>query len=173
MLEGKPGRGAWTIRPADLDDPRVIELLETHVRTAHASTAVGSAHALDVTGLKTPDISVWAVWSDTGLPIGIGALKRLSVSEGEIKSMHTAAAARRTGIASALLGHIFAVARTMGLERLSLETGSWPYFTAARALYAAHGFVECVPFGAYRADPNSVFMTLALDAVDTAGTRAR
>jgi putative acetyltransferase len=152
------------IRPADLDDARVIELLETHVRTARAETAVGSAHALDLTSLKTPDISVWVVWDDDGLPVGVGALKRLSTTEGEIKSMHTVARARRTGVGSTMLAHLLGVARTMGLARLSLETGSWPYFAPARALYAAHGFVECAPFGSYRDDPNSVFMTLALDA---------
>ena len=50
--------------------------------------------------------------------------------------------------------------------RLSLETGSWPYFEAARAFYRRHGFVECPPFGDYNPDPNSVFMTLELEARD-------
>jgi putative acetyltransferase len=48
------------------------------------------------------------------------------------------------------------------MSRLSLETGSWAYFAPARALYARHGFVECAPYGAYKLDPNSVFMTLEL-----------
>jgi putative acetyltransferase len=61
-----------------------------------------------------------------------------------------------------MLRHIMAAARKRGLSRLSLETGSWPYFASARALYARHGFAECPPFGDYRPDPNSVFMTLAL-----------
>jgi putative acetyltransferase len=149
------------IRPADLDDPRVVELLETHVRIARAETGAGSAHALDIAGLRTPDMAVWVAWNG-GQPIGVGALRRLSGAQGEIKSMHTAAAARRTGVGSAMLRHILEAARTAGLVRLYLETGSWPYFVPARAFYAAHGFVECAPFGTYRADPNSVFMTLAL-----------
>jgi len=76
--------------------------------------------------------------------------------------MHTAQACRGKGVGSALLAHIMADARKMGLSRLSLETGSWPYFAPARELYSRHGFVECPPFGSYAADPNSVFMTLEL-----------
>jgi putative acetyltransferase len=94
--------------------------------------------------------------------LGVGALKRLSPDHGEVKSMHTAEAARGRGVASALLGRIVESARAAGLTRLSLETGSWPYFAPARALYARHGFTECGPFGDYREDPNSVFMTLPL-----------
>jgi putative acetyltransferase len=92
----------------------------------------------------------------------VGALKRLSASHGEVKSMHTAAAHRRKGVASATLRHIIARAHEMGLARLSLETGSWAYFDPARELYRRHGFVECAPFGAYAPDPNSVFMTREL-----------
>jgi putative acetyltransferase len=76
--------------------------------------------------------------------------------------MHTAQAARRTGVGSAMLRHIIATARARGMARLSLETGSWDYFAPARALYASHGFVECGPFGDYVLDPNSVFMTLEI-----------
>ena len=79
--------------------------------------------------------------------------------------MHTAEAARGRGVGSAMLGHIMAAARARGMSWLSLETGSWPYFAPARTLYVRHGFVECGPFGEYREDPNSVFMTLVLGAV--------
>ena len=141
-----------------LDDPRVVALLDTHVTRARAETARGSAHALDLAGLRTPKVTFWSVWEgDTVL--GVGALKQLSADHGEIKSMHTAEAARGRGVGSALLGQIMAVARERGMSRLSLETGSWPYFAPARSLYARHGFVECGPFGEYRPDPNSVFMT--------------
>ena len=77
--------------------------------------------------------------------------------------MHTDQLHRRKGVASAMLEHIMLEARKMGLSRLSLETGSWPYFAPARELYLQHGFVECPPFGSYAADPNSVFMTLELE----------
>jgi putative acetyltransferase len=146
------------IKEGGLDDPRIQVLLAHHVRTARAQTAVGSAHALDLSGLRSPDVRFWAVWDDDRV-IGTGALKRLSTSHGEIKSMHTAASDRRRGVGGAMLRHIIAAAREMGLTRLSLETGSWPYFDPARELYRRHGFVECAPFGNYVLDPNSVFMT--------------
>jgi putative acetyltransferase len=149
------------ILPADLDDARIILLLASHVRAARAQTAPGSAHALELSRLKVPGISVWAAWLSADLA-GAGALKRLSSVEGEIKSMYTAPSARRQGVARAMLAHIIHAARGEGIERLSLETGSWPYFDPARSLYAAFGFSECGPFGDYHKDPNSVFMTLDL-----------
>src|SRR5918996_2499739 len=142
-----------------LDDPRVVALLHTHLTRARAETARGSAHALDLSGLRSPDVTFWSAWEGDAA-VGVGALRRLSADHGEVKSMHTAEAARGRGVGSALLRQIMAMARARGMSRLSLETGSWPYFLPARALYARHGFVECGPFGEYRADPNSVFMTL-------------
>ena len=147
-----------------LDDPRVQALLEQHVRTARSETAVGSAHALDLGGLKAADVKFWSVWDGDAL-LGVGALKQLSPSHGEIKSMHTVEANRRAGVGTAMLRHIIEAARVMGMTRLSLETGSWTYFHPARALYRSHGFVECPPFGDYVADPNSIFMTLELQRV--------
>jgi putative acetyltransferase len=144
-----------------LDDPRVIELLHAHLLRAHAETAPGSAHALDLSALRAPDVTFWCAWDGDSLA-GVGALKRLSAEHGEVKSMHTAESMRRKGVGAAILRHIVAWAQTRGISRLSLETGSWPYFAPARALYARHGFVECPPFGDYRPDPNSVFMTLEL-----------
>jgi putative acetyltransferase len=144
-----------------LDDPHVVELLRTHLTRATAETAPGSAHALDLSALRAPEVTFWSAWEDEVLA-GVGALKQLSADHGEVKSMHTAAAMRRRGVATALLRHILAAAQARALSRVSLETGSWPFFAPARALYARHGFVECAPFGDYRPDPNSVFMTLAL-----------
>lgn len=149
------------IASGGLDDPRVVALLHVHVATARAQTAPGSAHALDLSGLRLPGIRFWTVWEDENL-LGTGALQRLSAEHGEVKSMHTAEAARRRGAGSAMLRHIIDSARADGLKRLSLETGSWEFFRPAHALYRAHGFVECGPFGGYVPDPNSVFMTLEL-----------
>jgi putative acetyltransferase len=145
----------------DLDDPRVVGLLRLHLESARAQTAPGSAHALDLTGLRSPEISFWAIWEEGAL-LGVGALKRLSAGHGEVKSMHTARAARGRGVGGAMLRHIIASAREGAMSRLSLETGSWEYFRPAIALYRRHGFVECAPFADYAADPNSVFMTLDL-----------
>jgi putative acetyltransferase len=144
-----------------LDDPRVVALLHTHVTRARAETARGSAHALDLAALRAPEITFWSAWEGDAV-VGVGALKRLSADHGEVKSMHTAEAARGRGVGSALLRQIVATARAAGMSRLSLETGAWPYFAPARALYARHGFVECGPFGDYRKDSNSVFMTWVL-----------
>jgi len=152
---------ALRIEDGGLDDPRVVALLTLHLTRARAETAPGSAHALDLDGLRGPAMRFWSAWEGDEL-VGVGALKRLAPDHGEIKSMHTAEAARGRGVGSALLRHIMAEARAAGMRRLSLETGSWPYFLPARALYARHGFVECGPFGDYRDDPNSVFMTIAM-----------
>jgi putative acetyltransferase len=149
------------IIPGDLGDPRVIELLDFHLTSARAQTALGSAHALDLTGLQSPDLRLWTIWEEETL-LGVGALKRLSPEHGEIKSMHTAQSMRGRGAGSAMLRHIIATARASGMSRLSLETGSWDYFQPALALYRSHGFVECPPFADYVPDPNSVFMTLEL-----------
>lgn len=149
------------IAPGGLDDPRVIDLLRAHLASARAQTAPGSAHALDLDGLRSPDVAFWTMWDDGAL-LGVGALKRLSHDHGEVKSMHTARSARRRGAGSAMLRHIIAAARASGLSRLSLETGSWEYFHPARALYRSHGFVECAPFADYAPDRNSVFMSLDL-----------
>jgi putative acetyltransferase len=145
----------------DFSDPRVVDLLHFHLTSARAETAPGSAHALDLTGLHSPDISFWTIWDDETL-LGVGALKRLSADHGEVKSMHTVQSLRRRGAGSAILRHIIATARARGMSRLSLETGSWEYFRPARALYASHGFVECAPFADYASDPNSIFMSLDL-----------
>jgi putative acetyltransferase len=161
MSAGKStlSEGFMQITPGDLTDSRVIDLLRYHFTTARAQTAPGSAHALDLKGLQSPDITFWTAWDDETL-IAIGALKQLSRDHGEVKSMHTIAAARRRGVGGAMLQHLIAFAQSRGMSRLSLETGSWDYFQPAVALYRSYGFVECPPFGDYVPDPNSIFMTL-------------
>lgn len=151
----------------DLGDPRVIELLQHHATTAAAQTAPGSAHALDVDGLRAPDIEFWAAWDGDDL-LGFGALKALSVDHGEIKSMHVAQARRRKGAGRALLDHLIERAHAKGMRRLSLETGSWDYFRPAQALYQKRGFVECEPYAGYQPDRNSVFMSLELSGTNAA-----
>jgi len=152
---------AVLISRGDLSDPQVTSLVQRHLLRARAETAAGSAHALDAGELRAPEISLWAAW-DAGTLLGIAALKRLSPDHGEVKSMYTAEDARRRGVARELLQHIVAEARSAGLARLSLETGSWDYFEPARALYRGFGFKPCEPFANYKVDPHSVFMTLEL-----------
>ncbi len=96
---------------------------------------------------------------DNGDAIAMGALKQLSASHGEVKSMHVRADRRSEGLADAILGHILDAAREAGLTQVSLETGSQEAFAPARAFYSRHGFALCPPFEGYTDDPNSVFMT--------------
>ena len=159
---------ALQIRLDDLRGPEIASLLQTHVDFCRATSPPESTHVLDLGRLRVPEITFWSAWNGPDL-IGCGALKEIDPAHGEIKSMHTAEAARGRGVGSAVLRHILAAAAARGLSRVSLETGSWPYFAPARALYARHGFVECEPFGDYRPDPNSVFMTLALPGAGPPG----
>ncbi len=140
-----------------LDDAQVIAMLKFHFDTNISVTPPGSAHVFDLSRLKSPDISFWSAWDGQTL-MGVGALKRMNARDGEIKSMHTLKTARRSGVGAAMLRHIMAEARNMGLARLFLETGSFDFFAPARALYARHGFTECAPFAGYKPDPNSTFM---------------
>lgn len=147
------------IRIDDLRGHEIVELLATHVAFCRASSPPESTHVLDLDTLQSPEIAFWSAWDGASL-LGCAALKALDPTHGEIKSMHTAAAHRGRGVGLALLRHMVGEARSRGYRRLSLETGSMAAFAPARALYARFGFVECPPFGSYRLDPNSVFMTL-------------
>jgi putative acetyltransferase len=149
------------IRRDDLTDPRVHALLEEHLRDMHAWSPACSVHALDLEGLRKPEVSFWCLWSGDEL-MGCGALKKLTGAHAEIKSMRTANAHRRKGLAQKMLTHLIDEARRRGITRLSLETGAQPAFEPARQLYARNGFEFCPPFEGYAPDPNSVFMTKAL-----------
>jgi putative acetyltransferase len=149
------------IRRDDLQGPEIRALLEEHLADMRRISPPESVHALDLAGLRRPEVAFWTLWDGEALA-GCGALKAIDAAHGEVKSMRTAATHRRRGVARALLDHIVAEARRRGYARLSLETGSQPAFAPARTLYAAAGFVPCGPFAGYRDDPHSVFMTLAL-----------
>lgn len=145
----------------DLSGEVVVAFLEDHVAQLRAVTPPGSSHALDLDGLRSPDVRFWAARDGDEL-LGCGALKALTPQHVELKSMRTAARRTREGIATRLLVHLLEEARAAGFARISLETGSFDFFAPARALYARHGFVECEPFGSYAADPESTFMTREL-----------
>jgi putative acetyltransferase len=145
----------------DLTGPEIAAFLEEHLHDMRAISPPESKHALDLDGLRQPEITFWTVWDGSRL-IGCGALKELDARHGEIKSMRTSAAYRRSGVASRLLQHIIDTAQARRYRRLSLETGSMPFFAPARRLYAKFGFVSCPPFADYVEDPNSVFMTRLL-----------
>ena len=146
------------IRLGNLDDARIVSLLSYHFDKCHEVTPPGSAHVFDISRLKATDVDFFAAWDGDTL-LGIGAVKYLDSTHGEVKSMHTSEAARRRGIGSTILKHIVEAARAKGIRRLSLETGSFGYFEPARTLYRSHGFTDCEPFGDYKPDPNSSFLT--------------
>ena len=146
----------------DLTRPQVHALLEEHLTNMYELSPPEQVFALDLTKLRSPDISFWTVWDKDNL-MGCGALKELSPTHGEIKSMRTPAAARGRGAGRAVLDHIIAVSRQRGYTKLSLETGTHIAFEPAHKLYRSRGFTVSGPFGSYRADPHSVFMELGLD----------
>ncbi|MDB6148061.1 MAG: putative acetyltransferase [Spartobacteria bacterium] len=153
---------AMEIRVDDLSGPEIIELLREHLRCMECVSPPESRHALDLDGLRKPGITFWSIWNGSDLA-GCGAIKELDGQHAEIKSMRTAYAYQRRGVAARMLRHLIAEAKQRGYSRLSLETGSMEYFEPARRLYASFGFVYCGPFGSYTDDSNSVFMTKQLD----------
>ncbi|WP_417525647.1 GNAT family N-acetyltransferase [Marinovum sp.] len=147
--------------PATVDDPDVAALLMRHHAMMRAQSPAESCHVQTLDELERDGARVFACRRGGAL-LGVGALKPLGNGEAELKSMHVATEARGQGAGRALLLAILSAARASGHNRISLETGTAPPFAAARALYAAQGFVDCPPFGCYSRDPLSVFMTRAL-----------
>jgi len=135
-----------TIREDDLAGDAVRALLALHLSGMHANSPPGHVFALDLSGLKVPNVSVWTAWRGDALA-GIGALKELGDGVGEIKSMRTHPDHLRQGVGAAILDHIVTVARARRLRRLSLETGTGPAFEPALALYRKRGFANGEPFG--------------------------
>ncbi|MBC7916821.1 MAG: GNAT family N-acetyltransferase [Rhodoferax sp.] len=156
------------IRLDGLSDPRIAVFLEEHLQDMRATSPPESVHALDLSKLRDPSVHFWSAWLPAesgaldGTLVGTGAIKRLDVQHAELKSMRTLAALRGQGIAKQILLHILEQARALGFQRLSLETGTQPFFASAHKLYLSHGFEPCGPFGSYTLDRNSRFLTMAL-----------
>lgn len=145
----------------DLTGDAVAALLNEHLTGMRQHSPPESVHALDLAGLRSPGITFWTAWDGEQL-LGCGALKELDAQHGEIKSMRTAQAHVGKGVASAILSKLMQEAIRRSYRRLSLETGSGPAFDAAHRLYLKFGFAYCGPFGNYREDPFSRFMTLEI-----------
>ena len=133
-------------------------LMQRHTADMHADTPPESIHMMDAGQLARPGIEFF-VMRDAGVPVAMGAFKRLDGTHAEIKSMHVLAEVRGRGLSRVMLTHLIAEAKAAGFVRLSLETGSQAMFRPARRLYENAGFMECPPFEGYVDDPNSVFMT--------------
>ena len=143
--------------------PDVRALLARHLEFTTAASPPEDMHALDADALLDPAVAFFSFRRDGAL-LAVGALKRIDGQHAELKSMHTAAAARGGGVGRAMVEHLIGVARARGYRRLSLETGSMAAFGPARALYTQAGFTPCGPFGDYVPSRNSTFMTMALAA---------
>ena len=138
--------------------PDVQALLSRHFEIMRASSPEESCHVMKPDALLEKGAVLFAARAADVL-LGVGALAPLADGQGELKSMHTSAEARGRGVGRAILLALLDHARVQGMSRVSLETGTAELFAPARALYAAHGFVACPPFGSYVTDPLSVFMT--------------
>lgn len=165
------------------DDPAksdVMSLLAQNRDLLYPGLGAGAA-GLTPPYLKHPSVSFWTV-RENGTLLGCGALKELTPPVpgsgttglcGEITSMRTAAYARGLGVGQVLLQQIISNASARGYACLLLETGTQDFFASSRRLYQRHGFVDCRPFGTYRADPGSIFMRLDLQpAASAAGAEA-
>ena len=155
----------------DLTGPEIAAFLEEHVSEMRSISPPESKHALDLTGLRKPEVTFWTATLD-GRLVGCCALLELDEAHAEVKSMRVASDQRRCGIGQALVSHVIQVARARNYRRLSLETGAMPFFAPARRLYERCGFAPCGPFGAYKPDPNSVFLTMEL-VQEVAGSKCQ
>lgn len=149
------------IRVDDLSSTATQALLRLHLAGMHSNSPPGQVFALDLSGLKAPDVTVWSAWQGEHI-CGIGALKQFHATSGEIKSMRTHPDYLRRGVAAALLEHIIGQARERGLRRLSLETGSGDAFEPALALYRRRGFVNGEAFSDYQKSDFNQFLHLAI-----------
>lgn len=149
------------VLPGDFDDVQVQALLRAHVEGMHATSPPGTCYVLDLSALKTPDISFYVAWVG-GSVAGMGALRALDAATGEIKSMRTHADHLRKGVAQAMLDHLLAEARARGYRRVSLETGTGPAFEPAAALYLRNGFRDGETFAGYAPSTFNRFMHLEL-----------
>lgn len=146
------------IRRDDLTGPTIRRLIARHLSGMHEHSPPESVHAFDIDRLRDPTVTFWSAWIGDDIA-GCGALKRLDAERGEIKSMRVADAFLGRGVGRAMLDHILAESRRMGLKSLWLETGSATAFLPALKLYETAGFQRCGPFGSYIDDPFSMFMT--------------
>jgi putative acetyltransferase len=154
--------GAFLVGRDNPEAPDVQALLAVHLAFANRHSPPEDVHALDITGLLAEKVSFFSIRVNGEL-LAVGALKQLDRVHAELKSMHTAEAARGRGVGRTMLDHLVGTARARGCSRVSLETGSMAAFVPARSLYASAGFEICEPFGEYGPSPNSVCMTLDLD----------
>ena len=142
----------------NFDDPEVHELLTKHFVELRAASPEGSAHVLDIPGLKVPSIKFWSLYNDDQL-MGCGALKFLDKGHGEFKSIRIHDNFRKKGHGIIVINHLISEAKKLDIKKLSIETGAGDFFIPARKLFKSCGFEPCEPFAHYKEDVNSVYLT--------------
>ena len=148
----------------NFDNPEVNELLTKHFIELRAASPEGSAHVLDIPGLKIPSIKFWSLWEDKKL-LGCGALKFLENGHGEFKSIRVHDDFRGKGYGIKVINHLINEAKKLKIKRLSIETGAGDFFLPARKLFKKTGFTVCEPFAHYKKDINSVYLTMLIEDV--------
>ena len=145
----------------NFDHPEVNSLLTKHFIELRSVSPEGSAHVLDIPGLKISSIKFWSLWDNNQL-IGCGALKFLSETHGEFKSIRVADKYRKKGMGEKIISHLITEAKKIGIKKLSIETGAGEFFLPARKLFKKFGFKACKPFAHYKEDPNSCYFDLEI-----------
>jgi len=145
----------------NFDNPEVHEFLINHFIELRSVSPEGSAHVLDIAGLKDPSIKFWSLWEGNDL-MGSGALKFLDKEHGEFKSIRVSDNFRGSGNGTKVINHLINEAKKLNIKRLSLETGAGDFFLTARKLFSKCGFEPCEPFSHYKKDINSIYMTMLI-----------
>ena len=145
----------------NFDNPLVNDLLIKHFIELKSASPKGSAHVLDIAGLKDPSIKFWSLWENDEL-MGVGALKFLDNAHGEFKSIRVNDKLRGMGNGLKVINHLINEAKKIDVKKLSLETGAGEFFTPARKLFIKCGFKICNPFSHYEEDINSVYMSMLI-----------
>ena len=145
----------------NFDNQEVDQLLKKHFIELRSVSPAGSAHVLDIDGLKDPSIKFWSLWENEKL-MGCGALKFLNENHGEFKSIRVADLYRGKGYGEKIITYLIQKSKKLNIKRISIETGSGEFFKSARKLFKKSGFKECEPFSHYKFDANSCYMTLSI-----------
>jgi|TARA_B110001452_G_scaffold117473_1_gene97464 putative acetyltransferase len=145
----------------NFDNPKVHDLLVKHFIELRSVSPEGSAHVLDISGLKDPTIKFWSLWDEDKL-MGSGALKFLDKEHGEFKSIRVNDKFRNKGNGLKVINHLINEAKKLNIKKLSLETGAGKFFIPARKLFIKSGFKVCNPFSHYKKDINSVYMSMLI-----------
>ena len=148
----------------NFDNSEVNELLTKHFIELRAASPEGSAHVLDITGLKVNSIKFWSLWDEKKL-IGCGALKFINEEHGEFKSIRIHDDFRKKGLGTEVINHLINEAKKLKIKRLSIETGAGDFFIPARKLFKKAGFTPCKPFAHYKEDINSVYLTKLIEDI--------